>query len=653
MTSDARDVAQIVKLPDVELLQLSQDWIRNQDAAVAASTAALVRFPDFMIDFMFNIALISAHISHQKILRGVLPDPHPLPTDNDFPLRIPPTLKNGLVNVARLVRGVRRDRVAAHIEERRAAEADLLVPIFARIQQEVDGLVVDKLTPAQREGLSREEAMRDAADYFKAFQSKDYEAALRGFSHLKRMNPFEAYFRNMLGATYDQLQKPEEALREYLYAFACDSHHEHAITNLVRSLTTYGLYASALEVWNHHVAAVGRDKVKIEERTQKLIALSRAYVSGLACALAEARADDVSASSGDLMDTLAPLPRPWLHIAPPPEAGPRSILEGKRVVISYRRTDAKLAEQLRFELKLLHPSLKVFRDEMDLSGGESFTERLRKEIEQAQVLLVLITPIWASREGLQRLGERADVVRREIAWAIDKDVPLLPLLVDSAGMPAAEQLPTDLRLLPRTHAEQLRTRAIKDDVGRISSAMVQIVAYMQAREKKSAEWRKRADEIREKDGPEGFFEEFKADIEAWKKTLRRFVSVKAEKGQGVPASQVEMIGTWNCLIKGPTVHSRLQLVIDGKSGSNFEGLLEFLDANGGPTGSQKIEGNWATVEDSDAKLVLGLQIEFIRDGKPGGLEIPFHRRIGPDFVGTDVHGANYTSRNVDPRPGGF
>jgi hypothetical protein len=58
------------------------------------------------------------------------------------------------------------------------------------------------------------------------------------------------------------------------------------------------------------------------------------------------------------------------------------------------------------------------------------------------------------QSGERRLDRPDDYVRIEIARALQRKVPVLPVLVDNAVLPESEQLPEDVRdlLRPRLHA---------------------------------------------------------------------------------------------------------------------------------------------------------------------------------------------------------
>ncbi len=61
-----------------------------------------------------------------------------------------------------------------------------------------------------------------------------------------------------------------------------------------------------------------------------------------------------------------------------------------------------------------------------------------------------------------------DFVRIEIAEALARDIPVVPVLLDGAPMPEPGQLPDELKELVYRHAEFVEYTRFDDDVARLS-----------------------------------------------------------------------------------------------------------------------------------------------------------------------------------------
>ncbi len=117
-----------------------------------------------------------------------------------------------------------------------------------------------------------------------------------------------------------------------------------------------------------------------------------------------------------------------------------------KIFINYRRDDRQPhAIILRDRLVPTYGADKIFMDVANLLPGEHFAERLAKELDGCDVLLAVIGPSWLPLlQDRAAKGER-DYVREEITTALRRRIIVVPVLVDGAELPAAEQLPDDIR----------------------------------------------------------------------------------------------------------------------------------------------------------------------------------------------------------------
>ena len=109
---------------------------------------------------------------------------------------------------------------------------------------------------------------------------------------------------------------------------------------------------------------------------------------------------------------------------------------GPRAFISYRGDDSLgVASALARELERVLISGTVFLDHRSLEPGEPWPPRLRTEVQQADVVLLLIGPRWLTlqaSDGIRRLDDPDDWVRQEIEVALEARRPVIPVLVDGA-----------------------------------------------------------------------------------------------------------------------------------------------------------------------------------------------------------------------------
>lgn len=120
----------------------------------------------------------------------------------------------------------------------------------------------------------------------------------------------------------------------------------------------------------------------------------------------------------------------------------------KSVFISYRRESTSgEARALATDLGKRH-GIRTFVDVDSIALGRDFREALRQQLIKCDLMLVLIGRHWTSHRsesGQSRLADPDDYVRTEISSALSRDIPVTPVLVQGAHMPAASELPDDIR----------------------------------------------------------------------------------------------------------------------------------------------------------------------------------------------------------------
>jgi hypothetical protein len=132
------------------------------------------------------------------------------------------------------------------------------------------------------------------------------------------------------------------------------------------------------------------------------------------------------------------------------------------VFLSYRRQDSSgWAGNLSRALIGRFGKDKVFFDIATLQPGVEYKEVIEQWMAQVDVILILIGPRWLTitdDTGQRRLDDPKDLVRIEVAAALKRDVPVVPVLVGGAAMPAAAELPEELQELADRNGYELTDR---------------------------------------------------------------------------------------------------------------------------------------------------------------------------------------------------
>jgi hypothetical protein len=119
-------------------------------------------------------------------------------------------------------------------------------------------------------------------------------------------------------------------------------------------------------------------------------------------------------------------------------ADPGAARTGPRIFISYRRSDAPVHAGRMHDALVQHfGSEHVFMDVDKIEPGLSFRQEIDQALVQCDALLAVIGPRWLARGklGRRRLDDPDDLGRVEIATALERDIVVIPVLVDHARMP--------------------------------------------------------------------------------------------------------------------------------------------------------------------------------------------------------------------------
>lgn len=140
------------------------------------------------------------------------------------------------------------------------------------------------------------------------------------------------------------------------------------------------------------------------------------------------------------------------------------------IFINYRREDsAGYAGRLFDRLSNRFPG-RVFMDIDTIEPGVDFVEVIDKAVGCCEVLIVVIGREWLNLKdaaGRRRLDDPQDFVRLEIATALERNIRVIPVLVEDAPMPRPEALPPELAKLARRNAIELSDARWAFDVDRL------------------------------------------------------------------------------------------------------------------------------------------------------------------------------------------
>lgn len=152
---------------------------------------------------------------------------------------------------------------------------------------------------------------------------------------------------------------------------------------------------------------------------------------------------------------------------------------GGGIFISYRREDTgPHAGRLYDHLSNRFGEDRVFMDIDSIAVGTDFTGAIVEAVSGCAILLALIGRHWSAVtdvKGVRRIDYRQDWVRVEIETALQRNIRVVPVLVDGAALPPAADLPPSLRPLVQRQALVLSLTGFRSEVSRLIAAVDEVL----------------------------------------------------------------------------------------------------------------------------------------------------------------------------------
>lgn len=150
------------------------------------------------------------------------------------------------------------------------------------------------------------------------------------------------------------------------------------------------------------------------------------------------------------------------------------------IFLSYRRSDAEgQAGRLYDDLAGHFGADAVFMDVAGIEAGRDFRQAIDQHVTSCGVLLAIIGKEWVTAtdaNGRRRLDDANDFVRLEVAAALKRGIPVVPVLVRGAAMPQAAELPADCADLCYRNAMELTHARWNSDVQVLIKALGRYVS---------------------------------------------------------------------------------------------------------------------------------------------------------------------------------
>lgn len=147
-----------------------------------------------------------------------------------------------------------------------------------------------------------------------------------------------------------------------------------------------------------------------------------------------------------------------------------------KIFISYRRSETAWAARALFERLARRFPDRVFIDLEGIALGSVFTEAIDLHLKGCHAMVAVIGANWLAEIKDREAHAEEDFVRLELARSLARGIPIVPVLVDSATMPRARDLPDDLKAVTKRNALPLVADTFEAQMGRLEREVGKILS---------------------------------------------------------------------------------------------------------------------------------------------------------------------------------
>jgi uncharacterized protein YjbI with pentapeptide repeats len=149
------------------------------------------------------------------------------------------------------------------------------------------------------------------------------------------------------------------------------------------------------------------------------------------------------------------------------------------IFISYRREEsAGHAGRIADGLGAHFGKDRVFQDIDSIEPSLDFAEAIKNAVDSSKVLIAVIGKNWLTATdaaGQKRLENPNDYVQIEITTALKHNIRVIPLLIQRASMPSADELADELAPLAGRQAFELHDSSWREDIQRLITTLDKVL----------------------------------------------------------------------------------------------------------------------------------------------------------------------------------
>lgn len=148
----------------------------------------------------------------------------------------------------------------------------------------------------------------------------------------------------------------------------------------------------------------------------------------------------------------------------------------KNIFINYRVHDtAGETGRLVDRLKQYFSEEQIFMDIDKIEPGVDFTKAISKSLESCDIMLAIIGPHWLGTDAsnnTSRIKNPNDWVKTEISTALQRDIRVVPVLVDGGQLPGSDELPPELQPLLLRQSIEISNKRWEYDTEQLINVLI-------------------------------------------------------------------------------------------------------------------------------------------------------------------------------------
>ncbi len=158
-----------------------------------------------------------------------------------------------------------------------------------------------------------------------------------------------------------------------------------------------------------------------------------------------------------------------------------------KIFISYRRSDSRsITGRILDRLKMHFKTEEVFMDVEAIPPGVNFLDYTNQRLAGAEIFIPIIGKTWAKSLKTREVDTN-DFVRIEVEQALERKIPILPILVEGAKMPKITELPASVAKIVYYNSIEVRPDPdFENDANKLVNALKSQVSAKALRPKEKS-----------------------------------------------------------------------------------------------------------------------------------------------------------------------